>query len=188
MTSGLRMSNKPDLNGNGDDDDDDDHKNEDDPPFFDRPFSGILRKIKNSKEETSRFTRLSGNRFDISAVDDDTFLDGIYQHLSLNKNTNPLVSKLKEIIESEEYDTDSVDNDLDIFAEDGCSNISLALNKYDKHLIIKQMMKQFNKRISYVCIIYLFNANSQNKIVSHDAYNQSTHFRLVLSSVKKHIS
>ena len=62
---------------------------------------------------------------------------------------------LKEIIESEEYDTDSVDIDLDIFIESGVSNISLALNDDTKNLIINQMIDEFNKYKSYLMVISL---------------------------------
>ena len=141
MSSGLRMYSKPDLNENDNDDDD---KNDDHSPYFDRSFSRISNFIENSKDATNRFTRLNGNKFNISVVDDDvfdninddnyTFLDIIYKHLLLNNN--PFTYLLKEIIESEEYDTDSVDIDLDTI-KCGISNISLALND-DKNLIINR--------------------------------------------------
>ena len=84
----------------------------------------------HSNEKANRFTRVNGNKYLISAVNDvadedhfdngdgdDTFLDGIYKHLALNKNYNPLIPKLLEIISTEQYDTDSIDVDLDIFVE-----------------------------------------------------------------------
>ena len=156
MTSGLRMYTKQDLNEN-------DEYDTNNSPYFDRLFSRISDFIKNSKEKTNRFTRLSGNKFNISAVNDvddinvsngegdDTFLDGIYQHLSLNKNNNPLISKLVEIIKSEEYDTCSIDIDLDVFVEYGVCNISLALNNDD---IVNQMIEQFNKSKSSDVFIF----------------------------------
>ena len=172
MTSGLRMSIKQDLNEDTDDGDDDL------PPYFDRSFSRISNFIINSKDATNRFTRLHGNKFNISAVNDVnddvtdiindenyTFLDLMYKHLLLlNKHNNPLIIKLIEIIETEEYDTYSVDIDLDLFIECGFSNLSLLLlndaDDDDKHLIIiNQMIQQFNKSKSYV-YIYLFTLNS----------------------------
>ena len=96
-------------------------------------------------------------------------LDTIYKHLLLlNKNSNPLISKLLEIIESEEYDTESVDIDLDIFVECGVSNISLSLND-DKHLIINQMVEKFNHSKSYVYLI-IFQTQIRSK-----TYNETKH-------------
>ena len=159
MTSGLRMSTKSDLNENDQYDD----KNDNDSQYFDRSFSRILNSIKSSDEKTNRFTRLSGNKFNISADNDavnvyngdgeDTFFDKICQHLLLNRNNNPLISKLLEIILTEEYDTDSIDIDLDIFVEYGVCNISLALNNDD---IINQMIQRFNKSKSSDIFIILF--------------------------------
>ena len=102
-----------------------------------------------------------------------TFLDLIYQHLLLkNKNNNPLIIELIEIIESEEYDTDSVDIDLDIFNQYGFSNLSLLLND-DQHLIINQMIDEFDKHKSYV-YIYLYDFITQIRNI----YRESTHILL----------
>ena len=72
----------------------------------------MIHNILIDKEKTKRFTRLTGNEFNVSAVNDiddinvcngngdgdDTFIDGVYQHLLLNNTNNPLISKLVEII------------------------------------------------------------------------------------------
>ena len=155
MTSGLRMCIKSDLNENDDKNDD-----PDDPPYFDRSFSRISNFIRNCKEKQIDLQDYEINsRSAVNDVNDDvtdiitdvnyTFLDLIYQHLLLNNN--PLTIKLIEIIESEEYDTDSVDIDLDIFKECGFSNLSLLLNDVDdKHVIINSVLEEFNKSKSYV--------------------------------------
>ena len=67
-----------------------------------------------------------------------------------------MISSLQEITESEEYDIDLIDIDLDIFIDYGFSNISLLLNACAdddiENLIINQMMKKFTKSNSYVYI------------------------------------
>ena len=52
---------------------------------------------------------------------------------------------------TEEYDTDSVDVDLDIFVEYGVCNISLALNDDN---IINQIIEEWNKSKSYFHFFY----------------------------------
>ena len=82
---------------------------------------------------------------------DDTFLDEIYKHLSsnnnINKNNNSLINSLINIIELDEYDTDSIDIDLDIYKKHGVSNISLKLGD---DIIVNKMIQRLNKSKSYI--------------------------------------
>ena len=171
ITSGLRMSVKTDLNEN-DQDNDNEEKETESLPYFDGSFSRISNVINHGRQKTDRFARLSGNKFNISAVHDadnnqsininvdngdDTFLDEIYKHLlsissenNNNKNDNSMISKLMNLIELDEYETDSIDIDLSIFKEDGICNISLKLND---DTIVTEMIRQFNKSKSYNYIL-----------------------------------
>ena len=122
-------------------------------PYFDPEFAGMTRALKKSGDKTDRFPRLK-NKFNISndningSKSSVTFLDSIYKHLlTLTSINNEIIMQLMTIIESFDYDTDSVDIDLGIFAEYGASNISLELNM-DR--AIHEMVQAFIKAKSYV--------------------------------------
>ena len=69
-------------------------------------------------------------------------------------HNNKLVLKLKDIIESGEYETESVDIDLTIFKEEGVSNISSELSDDS---VINEMMQIFQNSKSYVSLVFYVN-------------------------------
>ena len=130
-------------------------------PYFDENLSRISDGIKESQKVTNRFTRLSGNKYNISAVidnddiskGDDTFLDASYKYLlSVSSEIKDTVMRLMEIIRTYDYDTDTVDLDLGIYEDDGISNISMELKSEP---IMNKLMQKFKESKSYV-FIYVF--------------------------------
>ena len=142
--------------------------------YFDAKLSRINRRVQKGRSATNRFSRLSGNKFNISVtneqdikhqvieiepefepevhcgnnivikhkhtpfysvavdaddehVDFDTYLDTFYSNLQNNKVSGDLLELLHEIIIDEEYCTESLDYDLDIFKTDGVSNVTAKL-------------------------------------------------------------
>ena len=188
-------------------------------PGFDPIFSRLRDNIWASKTKTDRFTRLGGNKYNLSVNDSrdksstevdienknaekneeannekspqmfdqtlsssnktknegviikktkgKTYLDALYKRISSKSTQNKqLVSKLKQLIKSSDYDTESVDMDLNIFKECGICNISLQLN--DEQKLIAEMIKYFDesrsfdiKYVHYVLHQCLFNMNKQ---------------------------
>ena len=149
-------------------------------PYFDATFSRLRDDIKNSRVKTDRFTRLGGNKYNISVVDDSmddndqtslkneeksekviiekkkrgkTFLDQLYKYLSSKASGNKSsVSKLKKLIKSHDYDTESVDMDLNIYKEYGVCNISLELNVDEDAM--PAMIEYFDKSKSFDIFIH----------------------------------
>lgn len=109
-------------------------KQSEDRPYFDGKLSKMSNHLTKSRETTNRFIRLSTNKFNISVVNDttksndeyigdslDTFLDVVFESL---QSDNKDISELKEIVIAEEYDTESMDIDLQMSAQTGAGNIS----------------------------------------------------------------
>ena len=106
----MRQKNQSDINN-------DQKENEHSSEHFDLSFKKTCDIIKKCRNKTDRFTRISGNKFDVSVIDsevkgDDTFLDAIYEEISTKKN-DKLVNFVREILEANGYDTDSLDLDLE---------------------------------------------------------------------------
>lgn len=115
---------------------------ENDDTYFDAKFSEIFDAIQVAKNTTAELTR-TDNKFHISVADTDienseqitsidpeqdhlkTFLDFIYSQLSPIDNLS--VPILKQIIFENGYDTESVDMDVQLYIDDGISNISREL-------------------------------------------------------------
>ena len=74
---------------------------------------------------------------------DDTFLDTLYQHLAINE-----YKKLKEIISDNAYDTESVNEDLEIFKTAQKSNLSQFLDE-NNNVTANKLIKVFEKAKSY---------------------------------------
>ena len=117
------------------------HKSE----YFDLQFARIHNKIRKSSEKTRRFSRISSatNKFTITnfvCIDeknhmdnaqgydngDDTYLDSIFDELSNKGIDFEVINELKKYIIFEEYDTESVEFDMQI--KNGNGNISNHIN------------------------------------------------------------
>ena len=119
---------------------------------FDSSFKLLYDRINQSRRKTNRFTRISGNKFNISVVDsevkgNDSFLDAVYNEILKTHHEN-LVFTAKDIIETNGYDTDSLDLDSEIFMTDQKSNLSeLMGNGSDTHTLIVTLLQKYK---SYV--------------------------------------
>ena len=149
--TGMRESSQSDENNQQDDDE---RKKEENvsSEHFDSSFKRICNVIKNCREKTSRFTRINGNKFNISVVQsevkgDDTFLDAVYEDISQNENDD-IPFLVQKIIEMNGYDTDSLDLDLEMFINDETSNLSKLLSQHKG--IHNKMVKLLQKYKSYV--------------------------------------
>lgn len=124
----------------------------------DGEFSRILSMIQKSAAKTSRFTRLkanvsqSGNHdkndMSVDQNSNDTFLDIIYSDLKFTALGTKMMQTLQEIIESGDYDTESVYIDLEIYKESGISNIS---TEFNNEQVINQILTRFQQSKSSVC-------------------------------------
>ena len=145
-----------------------------DSPYYDGSFLRLRDNISKTKAKTDRFTRLGGNKYNISTVNDSnedndqtesvtsqkkkkkgerTYLDSLYKHISsISTDNKQVILKLKKLIKSHDYDTESLDMDLNIFKEYGICNISLELNESEG--IIPEMIKFLNKAKSLVIYLY----------------------------------
>ena len=150
-------------------------------PYFDETFSRLRDNIKQSTVKTDRFTRLGGNKYNISVVNDimddneqttlenkeksekiiikqknggKTFLDELYKYLSSKSSADKSsVAKLKKLIKSHDYDTESVDMDVNIFKEYGVCNISLAFTGNED--MISTMIEYFDKSKSFDIFLFI---------------------------------
>ena len=120
--------------------------------YFDPQFSNISNQIKQTENNTNRFKRLGGTKYNLHIDNkddldihnergDDTFLNHVYSTLfSLPSNNHDLIVKLNRFIESNEYDTESLDLDLIIFKNDNISNISKEISQ---ELVMNKMVEIF---------------------------------------------
>ena len=108
--------------------------------------------INNSGHTTEKFSRLNvGTKYNISVNGNDTFLDTLYVHLRSIDNLSGFVLQLQEMIISDEYDTDSVNIDLEILINDGISNLSKQINNQQ---IMNEMIEIFEKCKSIFCLCF----------------------------------
>ena len=121
--------------------------------YFDINFSRLIKQNKRTRDAVNRFSRLSDNKFNISVDDKDnlkqqiddnedgkTYLDTLYSHLNSKSVKDTLISTLKQIIIQEEYDTESLDIDVEIFKNCGTSNIAIELKNDD---VVNKLVKYF---------------------------------------------
>ena len=155
-------------------DEDSKSDNIDNNKYFDEKFERMNKHTQNTRNITNRFSRLSGNKFNISvsdghkiqneinannpgfedvvqcgnkiiitqnytpfysvSVDDenknidfDTYLDTLYSNLQNNKVSDNLLQSLYAIIIDDEYCTESLDYDLEMFKTDRISNVAAKL-------------------------------------------------------------
>ena len=163
--SSLRISNSYKQSALSEDNSDH-FKNE----YYDRDFSRILQSMQKTRKSTNRFSRLTTSKFNISGVIDqkyddddeidvgddcDTFLDDTYDKLLAfdNPDSAQFVSKLKEIISDQEYDTEALDIDLQLFIRDGKSNISSEINNDS---FMNEIDKIFNAAKGIFYFIYFY--------------------------------
>ena len=159
--SSLRIISKTDEKH---DDGQNDNRNN---PYFDPKLHRFNQKIKNSRKITSRFKRVNvaNNKYNIFVpttnqneqlyemldIGDnlkiDCYLDYVFTRLSAN---NIVTQRMQSFIVDEEYDTESVDFDLNIFSVEGISNISLHVGN---DTTIKEMIETFkeSKSMNFFC-------------------------------------
>ena len=122
----------------------------DQPQYFDSKLYEMGHQIRNSKEFTGEFPRFSAAKFNISVGqsmseplhddEDDTFLDYVHRYLSSYIQFSKAVMRLKEMIFDEEYCTESMDIELEMYLQDGNSNIS---NIIGNGQVLDEMVKIF---------------------------------------------
>ena len=116
---------------------------------FDSSFQRVCNAINRCRDKTNRFTRITGNKFNISVVEsevtgDDTFLDAVYSEIA-PIDSDHSVFLVREIIEANGYDTDSLDLDFQMFMNDKKSNLSQLLHDHmDKHNRILTLLKKYS--------------------------------------------
>ena len=142
--------------------DDEKESNPSSSEHFDLSFKRRCDDINKNRNKTKRFKRISGNKFNISVVesevnDDDTFLDAIYRQISRSQKNDKdkLVFQVKDIIETNGYDTDSLDIDIEMFINDKPSNLEQLLK--DKKGIHKRIVHLLQKYKSYLFLFILQN-------------------------------
>ena len=136
---------------------------------FDSVFSRMVSSVHRSRAKTNRFTRIHGNKFNICVVDqesttiqnagtitdgDPTFLDSVYSELFAIYDTDAngemlqLVFRLQKVIESNGYDTDSLDLDLEIYKEqEETCNILTALSDKSSDQNQRSIARKIMQRI-----------------------------------------
>ena len=133
---------------------------EDEDEYYDKEFEERKRIIQNTQNKTQRFQRVSlqtASKFSIDTYPRQeekkqgvTYLDTVYDILlAMNSIKKEEIATLSQFILVEEYDTESVDMDLQINNGDG--NIFQFINK--DH-IINALKLQFNKaegNVSKLC-------------------------------------
>ena len=152
--TGMRQS----IEANDDNDSEEEkQENPSSSDYFDSSFKRECDIINESRETTNRFTRISGNKFNVSVVedevhDDDTFLDAVYAAVLPKDNDENVVFSVKEIIEANDYDTDSLDLDFQMFITDKKSNLSQLLNdQKDAHDKIVKLLEKSKSMWSLCC-------------------------------------
>eukprot|EP01084_Bolivina_argentea_P052600 96616_1 len=94
--------------------------------YFDAAFSRINKIISERTYITKEFNRFStkkNGKYNIKTQEDEmeniadnnTYLDEIYKHLQNNNIKATHVKKLNQFIQSEEYETDSIAYDIEIY-------------------------------------------------------------------------
>eukprot|EP01084_Bolivina_argentea_P207028 353320_1 len=99
--------------------------------YFDGEFSRINKIICSTRRITKSFERFStgkNGKFSLITTEDEqisilsngigvnTFIDALYQYLKSNKNIyNSAVQTLNDFMDTEEYDTDGIEYDLNIY-------------------------------------------------------------------------
>ena len=165
----IQQQNEQDEKTNSDNDDNDE--------YYDVEFEKRKKIISNTREKTQRFKRISNQKtqqtkFNIQSdqmqyeenaeefeegKEGITYLDTVYQKLYENHDIKKEeINNLIHFVLIEEYDTESVDLDLQI--KNNIGNIEQFVNNFS---IINSMKVQFNetKRMLYVlciisCILY----------------------------------
>eukprot|EP01084_Bolivina_argentea_P305059 526947_1 len=97
-----------------------------DDQYFDAAFSRVNKMISERAHITKQFDRFStrkNGKFNIKMKtdgemhndnDDNTYLDAIYQHVQTKNVTKCEVEQLNQFIQDEQYETDTIEYDIDI--------------------------------------------------------------------------
>ena len=78
----------------------------------------------------------------------DTYLDTLYSYLQSNKVSSDILAALHEIIINEEYCTESMDYDLEIFKTTSSSNIA---TKLQNKSVVDGILSAFNASKGMLC-------------------------------------
>ena len=121
---------------------------------YDPDFSGVISRINKTRDKTDRFPRMTLNKYDVAVANnidstegDSTYLDAICFDVGDELNDETLSDLLEDVLESNGYDTDSLDLDMAIFFSDGKSNVSLLVNNIQ---IMRKLEEIFEEIKSYV--------------------------------------
>ena len=99
--------------------------------------------ISHCRNSTERFSRYNGGKYNISMSNQlQTFLDSLCTHLLSIDAISEDALKIQQMIVYDEYDTESVDIDLEILMNDGISNLS---GQVKNEQVIEQMLAIFQK-------------------------------------------
>ena len=142
--------------------------------FFDYEFAEIRERINANRSNTNLFKRfkrsINDSKFNINIQYDHhkinetelniieqepgvTFLDSIYQHLQKCNIDNGVINNLKELIDSEQFDTESVSIDIDDYGQNG--NISTEIKNKQCIATIRKFIAN-SLGILCVCLSALF--------------------------------
>ena len=136
--------------------------------YYDRDFAKRNKVMSNTRQSTQRFNRISSDsasKFKIQSDqeqtadieqktgDEITYLDRVYENLRQIKVNTHDIQRLLQFVSNEQYDTESVDIDLQI--NNGHGNIAKFINNKE---IINAMMTQFNRArgIIFCAFLYIF--------------------------------
>ena len=154
--AGFRVTQKDENEEKCDFDDDKQSKQ-----YFDAEFARISRSISDRSHLTKSFKRIStkNKKFNINInlnhlnddEEDQTYLDQLFKHLiSDHAVTDIFIAKLRYFVETENYDTDSVQSDNDITN----GNIEI----YTNNMECTQSLKRFIKETKRMIFIYFLSS------------------------------
>ena len=157
--AGLRFTPNEESVDYKQDEDCDSHEMQNDEDY-DFEFAKRRKMIQSTRTRTARFTRISSNKFTISSYDAKeesvieqeqikdgmTYLDEVYEYLSSVGIKTDIISKLREYIFCEEFDTDSVN--FDVCVNHGKGNIA---NNVKDRSCLNAIKNKFNKSNRMCC-------------------------------------
>ena len=144
-------------------------QNNNNDPYFDPELHRFSQEIKTSRSITKRFNRLNvtnnkynifianGNQqqqtYELNDIDDDIKIDCYLDYVFKKLSSNVIVTKsIQNFINDQEYDTESVDFDLNIFDVDSISNIS---HHVCNDAAVQEMSEIFKESKSVYVFVFL---------------------------------